>query len=111
MHGVRLVLTTMVVVSALVYASASAAIADDPYFAGEITIGGKPMTGTITLHLEDQFVGAKVKKGKFKINRVLVGKCKVTLEGKSVPAKYKSEDSTWLMIDVKDAQMWHVFDL
>jgi hypothetical protein len=40
-----------------------------------------------------------------------VNQCRVTLEGKGVPAKYTSEDSTPLIIEVKEGANWHRFEL
>ncbi len=111
MYRNRLVLIAMIAVGGLLHSFENAAIAADLHFAGEVTIRGKPIAGTITLHLDDQFVGSKVKDGKFKVNRIIVGKCRVTLEGKGVPAKYTSEDSTPLIIAVKEGANWHRFEL
>ena len=68
--------------------------------------------GKITFHLDDQFVGAKANEdGKFKVNRVLVGKYKVTIEGKGVPAKFASEDVSPLTVEVKVGANTFDFDL
>lgn len=112
MNSVRALIAVLVMVGGLLHASVSSASAADAHFAGEVLINGKPMAGKVALHLDDQFVGAKVKAdGKFKVQRVLIGKCKVTLEGKGVPKKYTAEDSTPLIIEVRDGANWFKFDL
>ena len=73
---------------------------------------GKPIIGKITFHWDDQFVGAKVKEdGKFKVNRVMIGKYKVTIEGKDVPANFASEEDSSLTVEVKEGDNSFNFDL
>ena len=111
MFPMRFVLVVVATFS-LLLVSASAAIAADGKVNGLIVLGGKPIPGKITFHLDDQFVGAKVKEdGKFKVNRVLVGKYKVTIEGKGVPAKFTSEDVSPLTVEVKEGDNTFDFDL
>jgi hypothetical protein len=66
--------------------------------------GGQPLQGggRIFFHLkEGQFVGGSIKAdGTFKVDRVPVGKHKVTLEGKGVPAKFSSEENPSLEVEV-----------
>jgi hypothetical protein len=52
--------------------------------------------------LDDPFVGAKVKDGKYTVNRVPVGRYKVTFEGEGVPSKYASEDTSGLRVEVRE---------
>ena len=72
---------------------------------GTVTFNGKPVPdGTITFHLPDgQFVGAKLKDGKYRVDRVPAGTMRVTVESKKVrlPAKYSAEDTSGLTVDVK----------
>ena len=71
---------------------------------GQIVLDGNPLPGgRIIFHQDDgQFIGAKIDKfGKFKVDRVLVGKHKVTVESKGVPAKYASEEVSALRVEVK----------
>jgi hypothetical protein len=78
---------------------------------GQITLDGNPLSGgRIIFHQDDgQFIGAKIdKSGKFKVDRVLVGKHKVTVESKGVPAKYASDEVSALQIEVKNGK--NVFD-
>ena len=69
---------------------------------GVVTFEGKPLAeGKITLYRDNgQFVGAKIKDGKFAIDFVPAGMFRVTLEGKDVPAKYALEDATSLAVTV-----------
>jgi hypothetical protein len=91
---------------------------------GTITFDGRPLTtGKIILHLSDgQFVGAKIKDdGTFKIDRVLPGKCKVTIEATAktpkgevmhlLPPKYSLEEQSGLLVEVKSGANTHNFDL
>jgi hypothetical protein len=89
--------------------STSFASAGDGKIAGRITIDGKPLVaGRIFFHLDDgQFVGAKVKDGKYVVNRVPAGTRKVTVEGMGVPAQYASEDTSGLTLVVKDGKATH----
>jgi hypothetical protein len=86
--------------------------AADPELAtvqGTVTLDGKPLAdGKIIFHLADgQFVGARLKAdGTYKVERVPVGTCKVTLEamakGKNLlPLKYASEETSGLQVEVK----------
>jgi hypothetical protein len=72
---------------------------------GSVTLkDGQPLSGggRIFFHLkEGQFVGAKIQSdGTFKVDRVPVGKHKVTLEGKGVPAKFSSEEKSIVEVEV-----------
>jgi len=73
---------------------------------GRVTFKGKPLTdATITFHLKgDQFVGAKIKDGKYRVDRVPVGEnFPVTLASKKfpVPAKYADETTSGLTATIK----------
>jgi hypothetical protein len=75
---------------------------------GTVTYDGKPLTdATITLHLkDDQFVGARVKDGRFRVDRVPVGEAHVTVESKKVPlpAKYADTSTSALIVEVKQGK-------
>lgn len=73
---------------------------------GKVTLDGKPLaTGKITLHQDSgQFVGCKIKDGKFQIDGVFKGRMKVTIEGRDVPAKYASEDASALIVEIDQGQ-------
>jgi hypothetical protein len=102
----------LVATCGLVLASAPAAIAADGKLDGRITVRGKPFIGKIAFHLDDQFVGSKVNdEGKYKVNRLMVGKYKVTVEGKGVPEKYTSDDLTPLTVDVQEGDNTFNFEL
>src|SRR5688572_17542068 len=72
---------------------------------GTVTYKGKPLTdATITFHLKgDQFVGSKIKDGKYVVDRVPAGTVKVTIESRKyrLPAKYASEETSGLTVEVK----------
>jgi hypothetical protein len=69
---------------------------------GIVTLDGKPLAeGKIFFHLpNDQFVGARIKDGKYKVERVLVGGWRITVEGSEVPAKYRSGRTTPLKVEI-----------
>jgi hypothetical protein len=69
---------------------------------GIITLDGKPLAeGKIFFHLpDDQFVGARIKDGKYKVSRVPVGGWLITVEGAGVPAKYRSGRTTSLKVEI-----------
>jgi hypothetical protein len=71
---------------------------EDVRVSGKIMVGGTPLpSGRIILYpVEDsgQFVGCKIKKGDYAIDRVPAGDYKVTIEGPGLPAIYASEDRT-----------------
>src|SRR5262245_14888712 len=76
-----------------------------PVISGRITLDGRPLPGgRIIFYVgDDQFVGAKVKAdGTFKVDRVPVGTHSVTVEHKTVPPKYASEDQSALRVEVKE---------
>ncbi len=81
---------------------------------GKVSLDGKPLTsGRIIFHQDNgQFIGAKINKdGTFKVDRVLVGKHRVTVEAKGVPEKYASEEVTALRVEVQDAKNVFNFEL
>jgi hypothetical protein len=82
---------------------------------GTVTLNGKPLTDTtITFHLmDDQFVGAKVKDGKYRVDRVPAGTVKVSIQSKkiAIPAKYASEETTPLSVEIKKGKGMVNFDL
>jgi hypothetical protein len=71
---------------------------------GKVIYNGQPLTdATITFHLkDDQFVGGKIKDGRFLVDRVPSGTAKVTIDSKNValPAKFASPESSGLSVDV-----------
>jgi hypothetical protein len=88
--------------------------AADGKISGRITVAGKPLeAGRIIFHLEDgEFVGAKVNKdGTYMVSRVPTGTRKVTIEGKGVPVKYASENTSGLTLEVKDGKAIHDIEL
>src|SRR5262249_8553277 len=86
---------------------------------GTVTLDGAPLAaGGIIFHLAGgQFVGSRRNEdGKYKVDRVPLGRHKVTVEasikGKSVvPPKYASEDVSRLHVEVKKGANKANFDL
>ena len=75
---------------------------------GRVTYQGKPLTdGKITFHLQDdQFVGGKIKDGRFRVDRVPFGEVKVTIESKTIrlPVKFASPETSGLSMEIKKAK-------
>lgn len=78
---------------------------------GKVTLDGKPLAnGKIIFHQSDgQFIGTKIKDGKYQMKKVPTGTYTVTLEmrretpgGKEqvLPAKYSAEDQAVLRVEV-----------
>jgi hypothetical protein len=104
--------TLLVAAVGLFWAVATVASAADGSVEGMVTLRGKPLAGKLTLHWDEQFVGAKLNQvGRYKIDRVLVGKYKVTISGKDVPPMYASDDATSLVVEVKEGANEFDFDL
>jgi hypothetical protein len=98
----RFVLVVGVSAFGLLVLSPSPVMAADAKVTGIISVKGKPLAaGKVIFYLDNgQFVGSKVKNGKYTIDRVPVGARKVTVEGAGVPAKYASEDTSDLAVEV-----------
>jgi hypothetical protein len=90
---------------ALLAAGPRASAADQaPSISGRITLDGRPLPGgRIIFYVgDDQLVGAKVTAdGTYKVDRIPVGTHKVTVEYKTVPPKYASEDQSSLRVETK----------
>jgi hypothetical protein len=75
---------------------------------GKVTYNGKPLPdGSITFHLkDDQFVGARIKDGQFRVDRVPVGTVKVTFASKKlrIPTKYGIPETSPLTLEVKSGR-------
>jgi hypothetical protein len=112
MTRIRPVLLAAAVSCGLVMAASSAGAADGKV-SGVVTVSGKPLAaGKVVFHLADgQFVGSKVKDGKYAIDRVPAGTRKVTVEGKGVPDKYADGESSPLTVEVKGGDGTFDFDL
>ena len=76
---------------------------------GKVTYNGQPLTdAAIIFHLtDDQFVGAKIKDGKFRVDRVPAGVAKVTIDSKKVrlPAKFASPETSGMSVEIKQRKV------
>jgi len=73
---------------------------------GTVTIKGKPLAeGKITFHFANgQFAGSPIKDGKYNVDVISSGKCKITVEGKGVPAKFLSADTSGLAMEIQSGK-------
>ncbi len=109
MFPARTPLMAIVVLGILLAASAPL-VAAESKGSGTVTMAGKPLaTGKITFHRDNgQFVGSKIKDGKYSIDNLPVGTMKVAIEGQGVPLKFGSEETTGLSVQAKEDRS--VFD-
>src|SRR3954452_14337491 len=69
---------------------------------GNVAFEGKPLAaGRIVFYFDDEFVGAKIKNGAYKIRQVPAGTWSVAIESEDVPAKYRGEETSGLRVQVK----------
>jgi hypothetical protein len=104
-----LILTTLLALFALsTNQPAPAADEELSTIEGKVTYNGKPLPdGSITFHLrDDQFVGARIKDGQFRVDRVPVGTVKVTFSSKKlrIPTKYGIPETSPLTLEVKSGK-------
>ena len=104
MRGVFLVLFA---VAALLVSGGAVSAADEELASvgGKVNYNGKALDDAVIIfHLkDDQFVGAKIKDGKFRVDRVPVGAVKVTIESKKggLPAKFADPETSGLSVELK----------
>jgi hypothetical protein len=100
MNLLRAALCVAIGLCGLVIAPSSLAAADVCEMTGIVTLDGQPLpSGKITLHRANgQFVGSKIKDGKYAIDLAPAEMLRVTFEGDGVPVKYASEDKTSLVV-------------
>jgi hypothetical protein len=94
---------TLIALALAVSCHGPAAAADEEATVkGTVTVKGQPLaSGRIFFHFDDdQFVGAKVKNGTYRVKRVAPGRYKVSIEGKGLPAPYATENTTPLVVEV-----------
>jgi hypothetical protein len=107
-------LVAVVALLALLVAGPRAPAAEPASVTGRITLDGRPLPGgRIIFYVgDDQFVGAKIKAaGTYKLARVPVGRHKVTVEFKGLPARYSEEDKSALVVEVSKGANTLNFDL
>jgi hypothetical protein len=92
---------------AVLVSGAPASAADEKLatVGGKVIYNGRPLKeGVITFHLkDDQFVGARIKNGTFRVDRVPFGVVKVTIDSRKVrlPAKFASPETSGLSVEIK----------
>lgn len=113
MFTVRSILAAAITAVGLLSVSASHAAAADAKATGTITVDGQPLAaGKVTFYQEDgQFVGSKVKDGKYRVDHVSPGTYRVTVEGEGVPARFTSDATSPLTVEVKEAANTLDFEL
>jgi hypothetical protein len=113
MFPTQSVLVAIVALCGLLVAATPSLATADGEVTGLVTVGGKPLSaGKITFHRENgQFVGSKVKDGKYTIDHVPAGKVKVTVEGKGVETVYSLEKTTPLVVEIKEGATTFDFTL
>lgn len=100
---------TIVFVALINYSSSTTVSAEVAIVEGTVTLDGNPLAdGKITFYDGDQFVGAKIKQGKFRVTNAALGQRKAVIEGKGVPAKFSSEETAPLVAQFKAGK--NVFD-
>lgn len=100
MTSMQLALVAAIGLFGLAVAPSLSAAAEACEVTGVITLDGQPLaSGKITLHRENgQFVGSKIKDGKYAINLAPAEILRVTFEGDGVPARYASDETTPLFV-------------
>ena len=80
---------------------------------GKVVFKGKPLAdGKIIFHLDNgQFVGCKIKNGEYRIDQMPTGTRKVSVEAKGLPAKYSSEETTPLIVEIPGGKQNVDFEL
>lgn len=81
---------------------------------GTVTYKGTPlMSGTITFHhKDDQFTGAKIKDGKYRVDRVPAEEVTVSINSRlPLPEKYLHQETSPLTTKVKKGKNTANFDL
>lgn len=113
MYTRRSVLIAMFTVGSLLVPAAAAVAGIDRSATGVIKVEGKLLeTGKIAFYRDDgQFVGSKVKDGKYTIDRIPAGTLRVTIEGEGVPNQYATEETTPLVVQLQEGENTFDFDL
>jgi hypothetical protein len=113
MLSTRSILVALAAACGLLVVLAPAAPAADAKASGTVTFKGKPLlAGKVTFYLDNgQFVGSKVKDGKYTVDRIPVGTWKVAVEGTGVPRAYAAEETSPLKVEVKEGPATFDFDL
>jgi hypothetical protein len=115
MSPLRVAISVSICTVAALLFTAHPAQADDKVgdVHGTVVFKGQPVAdGKIVFHLDNgQFVGCRIKKGEYKIDRVPCGTWKVSVEAKKIPAKYSSEETTPLTVVIPKGRLNMEFSL
>ena len=87
--------------------------AAEAMLSGMVVMDGRPVAkGRILFHLKNgQFVGSRIKDGKFAIDSMQSGARIVTIESDGVPKKYADEETSQLKAAVNGGENEFNFDL
>jgi hypothetical protein len=113
MLSTRALFVALAAACGLLVVLAPPAPAADVKASGTVTFKGVPLpAGKITFYLDNgQFVGSKVKDGKYTVDRLPAGTWKVAVEGKGLPRAYAAEETSPLKVEVKEGPATFNFDL
>ncbi len=80
---------------------------------GSVTVNGKPLAdGTIIFNLDDsEFVGTRIKDGKYKVTRVPAGKWLVTIRSDELPTKDASKNAAEFRVEAMQGMSIMDFDV
>ena len=99
-------LRSAVVVGLILALSPAISHAADAQVSGMVALDGRPLAkGRILFHGKNgQFVGSRVKDGKFAIDSMPSGARVVTIEGEGVPKKYADEETSALKVAINGGE-------
>ena len=99
--------------TAVLLSAYSLAADAEAFVKGTVTVDGKPVTeGKVILHAKvGKPVETPIKDGKYMTAKVPTGVKTVTIEGKGVPAKYSSAETSPLKAEIVAGENELVFEL
>jgi hypothetical protein len=102
-----------VAVGLMLALSPAIAHAADAQLSGMVALDGRPLAkGRILFHGKNgQFVGSRIKDGKFAIDSMPSGARIATIEGEGVPKKYADEETSALKVAINGGENQFNFEL